>query len=301
MKSLAGVSDGELMKRCRTKTLHSRLREARGSGKVSPMTSWKVRCLGSARWVLAAVALACGCASNGHGKGRHNADEKGRLKTEEGVIAATPPAFLRGPIGVLLTNAYDFTARVKFPEKEETTSDQQALAGNLFAQEGRLLFVPTSDVSPRARSWAGSFRFLWDVSRNQGYVLSERLQGYAMITSTTTYTSVSIKPRSVDVIEKVDDQPCRLEEATVQASNGSTTTFLLWRPVDFQGPPLRMKPEGSTNSPRVELSDVTVEAQSAELFSPPDFFTKYSSPESMVHEIARRQMLQRYGPGRLTR
>jgi hypothetical protein len=255
---------------------------------------------GQTRWVravfclLSSLLLGTGCSSTHH----HKDKEAHHLDVSEGIAATAPPLFLVGPISVLLTNLDDFEGHVSAPGGLGTGPGSAPVAGNLFQQSGHILFVPMSDQSPGRGGWAGTFRFLVDVKGGSAFVISEALQGYAPVPVRTRYSVDSTQPPiGAPNREQIDGQSCRQEDVVVKGSDGASASFQTWRMVEESGPPLRIRPIGQTNLAAVNLSELKMEAQVPDLFSPPEGFTKYSSGEAMVHEMAHRQMLMRYRPG----
>jgi hypothetical protein len=231
--------------------------------------------------VFVTVVFAAGCASARHHQGPP-------LDAAEGRNAAQPPFFLVGPAGVLLTNAQDFTARLMVAGTNSLTTNT---VGNLFQQEGILLFVPRSEESTGASAWTGSFRFLWDPRRNSGYVISERLHGYASAASPNHYTAPSFQtPVGPPVVEQIDGQPCVRDEVSINSSNGQAARFRVWRGEEPAGPPLRIVSTGDSGSSElnVQLSDINLDALSPELFSLPTDFARFASTEAMVHQLMRK-------------
>src|SRR5690349_16304820 len=113
----------------------------------------------AAAWAMP-LLVASGCAL-----GRHRTRQ---LDPSEGRLLARPPDFLTGPVSILLTNREDFSAHLVVSSAQGAWQNVWPVSGNLFQQQGRLLFVPTVDESAHKNSWAGSFRFLWDVQGNRG-------------------------------------------------------------------------------------------------------------------------------------
>jgi hypothetical protein len=239
-----------------------------------------------------AILLGAGCASH-H---RHSPDPGPSLAEINGI---RPPRVVAGPLGVLLTNQQDYSARISVQALEDGTPISPALTGNLFQQEGRLLLIPMTDqpLAPKQKSAPSRFRFLWDVAQNRGWVISEPLRGYAEVDAPVRYFLISGPPTSD--FERVDDQLLQREDVTVRAGN-SDVRFRVWRALDSSGVPLRVLANSGTNTVAL-LSDIHVEAQTPELFRVPLEYTRYPKPEAMLREVTRKVHPLPYshsGPGR---
>jgi hypothetical protein len=210
------------------------------------------------------------------------------LDAEQGRAAAQPPSFLAGPAALLLTNAQDYTAQLVLSSSNGAVTNA---AGALFQKEGHLLFVPRSEELLERNTWAGSFRFLWDASRNSGYIISEPLHGYAAVEPAVHYSILAAQPPvGSPVSDQVDGQPCWMEEVNVHSSAGENTRFRRWRPEALATPPVRVleTSQGSAPGYTLQLSEVNVDALSPELFSLPAGFTRYDSAEAMVRQLMRK-------------
>jgi hypothetical protein len=212
----------------------------------------------------------------------------------EGVRASQPPTFLVGPVSVLLTNAQDFAARVVVTGGNGLDT---ITAGNLFQKEGVLLYVPNVEEPNRPNPWTGSFRFVWEVAQSRGYIMSERLHGYALMGSPVHYaTPVSQPETSPTVVEQIDEQPCVMREVKLSSSSGTVTTLRVWRPEALDAPPLRIVSEADHSTPsfRVQLANLNPDPLSQELFTPPAGFVRYGSPEAMIRELMRKEPVLPY-------
>ena len=100
------------------------------------------------------------------------------------------PAFLSGPMGVLLTNAGGFSSQCVHDDRPGLPSQQlEVVTGQLLGPGDRLLFAPDPrSLDKRLRPIGLSY--IWNVKDNRGCVLSETLQGWAPIGFGVHYTNV---------------------------------------------------------------------------------------------------------------
>jgi hypothetical protein len=227
-----------------------------------------------------------GCASS-----RHPGSQSEKT---DAIVASRPPSFLSGPVSLLLTNREDFHARVVITETNANRSTK--MAGNLFQQEGHLMFFPTSEQSSAQRGLK-TYRFLWDARLNRGEVVSEAVNGYASVVAPVRYTSIVSRSSTPPIVEPIQGQPCVEEEVTVTSGGGRTAGFRVWRAVEAESIPLRIASISDANTIQVELSEISVERLSWELFSPPAGFVKYDSVDAMNREVVRRPRVMPYTHG----
>jgi hypothetical protein len=196
------------------------------------------------------------------------------------------PPFLSGPVAVLLTNAAGFGGRVALTtstalEKPET------VAGDLLGRGNLLLFVPDPQMADKHFRSAG-LSFIWDVSANRGYLLSEALQGYAPLEFAVRYTNV-VAGRSVTAPQRIEGHRCELAVVTVSSNEGRTAEFQVWQAADLKGLPLRTTSNTKSVTNVLSLSKVHLGPAPADLFNPPGDFTRYSSADVMMSELTVRQ------------
>jgi hypothetical protein len=236
----------------------------------------------SALGVASASLLLAGCA--------HSQSGSGRLTAGEGFPRAETPSILTGPVSVLLTNTEGFSAHVTVMQNPTTRTNVPALSGILVAQQGHLFWMPTMPGSHSGKATEHNFSFIWDVNQNSGYVLSEALQGYALISSSQRYTNLLITPDpESSPAEKLEGHRCAPVQVTVQSSDGAAHRFKAWRAADLNDLPLKIVlADGETGS-AVLLSQVRPERPPADAFEPPNGFTRYESADAMANEIMLRQ------------
>lgn len=237
--------------------------------------------------VLLAAAGSSGCLS-----GRH--DSATAAEKSEGYAAARPPSFLVGSIPSLLIHTNDYRARVVI---EAAAGNVEPIKGNIFQQEGRILFVPVSEAGLRPGSWAGTFRFLVDVKQHRGYVISERYQAFTTFdlpADEGSLSGLSTLTGPAAPIEKIDGHPCEVVETSDGAGNGAA--YRLWRATDLNDLVLRIKSLAESPATQLTLSETVMEALAPDLFLRPTAYAKYSSAEAMINEMARREKIELLQP-----
>ena len=244
------------------------------TGKSSPQTN-----LGSVAGLCCAaiIPFLAGCS------GRH----KDLIPSFASTAAFAPPAppFLSGPAAVLLTNPPGYSAHVVLSNSLDAYPAKSA-SGELLARSGKLLFAPEPE-KPHKGSVAGRFSFIWDVRAVRGYLLSEALQAYAPISAGLAASNVI--DQSSGRLAKIEGHACEEKRVLVQATDGSTPTFEVARALDLSSIPLRLSAGSNSALWTITLSKVRIKEPPAELFEPPDGFTRYSSPEAMMTELIIRQ------------
>jgi hypothetical protein len=203
------------------------------------------------------------------------------------------PAFLSGPAAVLLTNTSGFSAKASL-QTVSLLETERLRSGQLLARGSKLLFVPGREKSSSKDVLPGGFSFIWDVATGTGYVLSEPLQAYAPISSSVQVTNLTWTPRPA-ATETIDGRLCSVGVAQAQLNNGSGASFEVFRAPDLQNLSLRINALTNSNPFTLTLSKARLETVRADLFAPPDGFTRYSSPEAMADELAARQRILRSG------
>ena len=228
-------------------------------------------------WLLVLpIVVVCGCSRSSESELR----EIGFV----GNFAAEPPTFLTGPMGVLLTNGTGYSAHVTV-QNESLGAPQGANSGQILCRGSKLLFAPASSEPKKKKGRGGGFAFIWDVAAGRGFVLSGALQAYAPVSS-------SVNPTNI-VRESQNPAPAN---ASVQMSDGTTHNFQC-SPGEIAGVPGRISAIGGQRPLVISLSMVHPQAPAEDVFTPPDDFSKFSSPEAMADELAARQRnLRRKAP-----
>ena len=171
---------------------------------------------------MALALLASGCA--------HRYGNEG-----SGEFLPRPPAFLTGPAVVLLTNSGGFSAWLAMASVP--AGHLKPLSGQLLVRGGKLFFEPAQAGGKRA--WGGQFSFLWDATTNQGYILSESLQGYAPIASAVRFTNLVVQG-SPTPAGQVEGHPVDQVTVVVAASDGNQFRFEVSRGLDLGGLAIRI-------------------------------------------------------------
>jgi len=237
--------------------------------------SGRIRNFLACLWALA--LLVAGCSHS------RKAEDSGFAR----LFAPQPPAFLTGPACVLLTNNGGFSARVTV-ETEDLVDRQNGASGQLFCRGSKLFYAPEPKGADGKPAREGGFGFVWDGESSSGYVLSEALQGYAPFTSAQRVTNLLVQPKGLP--DKSVSQGADSSEVTVQMSDGRNPKFQVWRAMGLNGLPLRISTLTNAVAFPIRLSNVRPGPAPADLFVPPNGFTKYSSPEALVDELAARKL-----------
>ena len=205
------------------------------------------------------------------------------------ILPPKPPVFLDGPMAALLTNVDGFSAHATL-ETRASSNRPVIVSGELLGRGSKLFFAPTGSTPASKHHPDGGMSFIWDVNEGSGYMLSEALQGYAPILSGARATNVVIGTAAEhSAPEKLGGHPCEQKQAIVASSDGSETVFHLWRAEDLRGFAVRINSATNSVFLSLNLSTVRLEIPSAELFLPPDGFTKYDSAEALMNELMARQ------------
>lgn len=221
--------------------------------------------------ILGSFALLTGCA---HHREFSGAEQR---------ALATAPAFLTGPMTLILTNDRSYRAEIVF-ESRTSWGSTQMVTGNFTAAGSRLAFQPELPKASR-QNLQGKMVFVWDAAKSSGYALNDALQGYAPFGGTVLFTNaVAAKPRTAP--QRIAGHECEQETATVLGNDGSINLLQVWRAADLRGFPLRI--DGGTNSGVLTFSKIQF-GQPAEFLMSQEGFTRYESPDAMVTELVARQ------------
>ena len=214
-------------------------------------------------------------------------DSEARGAGYTGILAPRAPAFLSGPMAVLLTNSNGYSASVD-AQADAINERDRSVSGQLTCRGPQLFFNPDSNGASQKRGRGGGFSFIWNVDGNSGYVLSESLQAYAPITASGRATNVVTQPVEA-VPEKIAGHLCFAQSATVRMNNGSSASFQVMRATDLNGIALQLSAATNEVPLTVTLSKPVLKQPPAEIFAVPDGFTKYPTPEAMADELVARQ------------
>jgi hypothetical protein len=204
--------------------------------------------------------------------------------TEQRALA-TPPAFLIGPMALLLTNANSYNAEVMYESRSDWGSTQ-AVSGSFVGTGRKLAFQPELPKASRQNK-QGTMVFIWDTAQSSGYALNDALQGYAAYSGNVQYTNV-VADKQNTLTERIAGHECQRELAMAFGNDGSTNLLQVWRAADLHGFPVRVS--GGSNSTTGVLTITKIQfGRPAEFLMSQEGFTKYESPEAMVTELVARQ------------
>ena len=211
-----------------------------------------------------------------------------RYGLSERFRSPTPPAFLNGPVSLLLTNIPLFSCHAAI---QAGTGSVQT--GTLFGRDGRLLFALEPDKETGKRLRQGGFSFIWDARENQGFALSEPLQGVAPLLPLHTFTNVTVQPATGSPSQKIEGFLCEPENVTISAADGSVFVYEVWRARDGNNFPMLINSGGGAAPMSIHFTKVHFQAPPVEAFVPPETFTKYPTPENLAAEYVARQQESR--------
>jgi hypothetical protein len=203
------------------------------------------------------------------------------------VVTPLPPALLTSAAAFLFTNNDGFSARVEF-QTESSLGTPKIYSGELLGRGGMLLYAPDGEDMTEKKQQPGNYSFVWNVADHRGFVLSEALQGYAPVTSALQITNFQVIPGSSPA-ERIAGHPSESARALAVSAEGNGTAFDFYRAIDLKGVPLRITSITNTPAFTLTLSKVRLEAPPANIFLPPDGFTRYNNPEAMADELAARE------------
>jgi hypothetical protein len=207
-------------------------------------------------------------------------------------VMSSPPAFLTGPMALLLTNANSFNAQLSY-ETRTAWGSTQTVTGSFTGAGSKVAFQPALPKSSRKNTQA-RMSFVWDTAQGSGYAINDALQGYAPFSTNARFTNV-VSSKLNSMPERISGYDCQEENATVLGTDGSINNLRVWRATDLRGFPLRISVGTTTNTAFLTLSKVQF-GQPAEFLMSQEGFTKYDSPDAMVSElIARQHNLRREG------
>ncbi len=233
-------------------------------------------------WFMALAMAAMGCTHSP----KHDRADQGEGKD----FVPKVPAFLNGPIAVLLTNTVGFQGHLVMVTHLLSNTTEEVTTGEMVGRGTKLLFVPKETISANKKRNTGGISFLWDVADNSGFLLSESLQGYAPMGAPARFTNILHKqPFSVSAAEKIEGHLCQPKEIMVSSAAGSTTDFQFWEAPELGGFPLRIVSADNPTLLTLRFSDLRMQQQPIDAFLPPGGFTKYESAEDLMKELMLRQ------------
>ena len=212
--------------------------------------------------------------------------------------SGSPPWVITNPTCILLTNVDGFIAHIVVTENTAGKRSSPGLSGELFCRQAQLHFVPDRSHSHSRRGNQDWLSFIWDVTQNRGFALSESLQGYAPIASLAWPTNVAVSEMDArkPPTDKMKGQRCVPEEVTIVSSDGTTNRFQTWRAPGLKNIRLEVVAPAGATSFILRLSKVRLEPPPPEVFVPPGGFTAYPSLAAMQNELAQREQALRHNP-----
>jgi hypothetical protein len=197
-------------------------------------------------------------------------------------------AVMAGPVTVLLTNADGFQSDFTMTFESEA-GHPVTISGWIVAYGGkiRLDTVPGKKARKSAGGDAG-FGAVWDVAANQGFVFSDALQGYAPLSGAVQYTNILTELVSSGA-DNIEGFAVDKVNAMVLGDDGARTAFQLLRAPARGNLALQVYSPDRPHSFMLQLSKIQPAEPQADLFLPPDGFTKYDGPSALVSELAIRQ------------
>src|SRR5262249_37404076 len=160
------------------------------------------------------------------------------------VMAPRPPLFLTGPMAALLGDSQGFSAKATL-DYGTSTNRVELAGGKLLGLGAMLLFALESGEDLTRQAKEAGVSFIWNVTNNSGYFISEALQAYAPMSLSYHVTNISIKARS-DAPERVESHRCERLELETRARDGSRASLIGWCAKDLNQLPLRILLQGSS-------------------------------------------------------
>jgi hypothetical protein len=217
------------------------------------------------------AAFLCGCAHHG-GPIYHVGDEN-------------PPAFLTGPISLVLTNLGGFSAHVTCVTNG-VEGRVSHVTGELLGRDGKLIFQPDLAIKgKRARTEGGLF-YIWSTAQHSGFIISDALQSYAALTPVPDAdlgTQLTLAREGIK--QDVNGHPCHQCEAVVEMTDGRKQLLTLWQADDEKHFPVRIEMVNAGGRTTLDFSEIRHESPSEDLFLPPEGFNAYNGATAMMNEL----------------
>jgi hypothetical protein len=225
-------------------------------------------------FLIVAAAAISGCASKIPKQVFHAGEE-------------APPDFLSGPAAMFMTNLDGFSASATMT-LPQIGDEGRPIAGDLLERDGRFIFQTVNRVKNKKVLIQGGMFFIWDENKHSGFVLSDPLQAFAPMPSAVNGTNITWET-GAGVQEEANGHACRRVPATIQCDDGSSARFLVWQAEDAKRLPVRIQCLSGPRKFTLNLTQVRLDLPAAELFTPPDGFTKYPTPVALMNELIVRQ------------
>jgi hypothetical protein len=216
----------------------------------------------------------------------------------------TPPDFLTGPASTALAGFDGFSANavsttsgasLLFAAASEGAAGR-APSGQVIERKGQIIFQPLATANVKhGKIVRGGMFFIWDATRQGGFVVSEALQGFAPISAACQVTNIT-PDNQQPVAEVVNGHPCHRIEKMAALSDGSTAKLTEWRADDLKQFPVRLRAESGVRLTTVDFTDIRFDIPSPELFVPPAAFTQYAGASALINELMIREAALKKGP-----
>jgi hypothetical protein len=194
-------------------------------------------------------------------------------------------AWVTGPVAICLTNQSGFEAECLLTLAGAANAPRK-LPGRIFAQGDKLRFDTVAD---HARSGgAGEFSVIWDGDANRGYVLSEGLQGYAVLVRSIQLSNVLTRTIAGPP-DRLEGHPVDHAVVTGLGGDGQSFSLQLTRAEDLGHLPVELRSDGEPGAFDLALTNVRLIQPAAAVFLPPDDFTKYASETALLEELVARE------------
>jgi hypothetical protein len=204
-------------------------------------------------------------------------------------------AVTAGPVAALLAHGpafrSDFTLTFVQPPKPPLK-----WTGRMFARDGNFRLEAALVQSKKKNPGAGGFGVIWDDSVQQGFVVSETLQGYAPIASSMHFTNLLTRVEAGQT-QRFEGHPTDQASVTVVDSSGDRLVLQVLRARDAGNLPVQVQsPAGESESFTLTLANLKLVTPGADWFVPPDGFTKFENEQTLMDILAER-IQSVYGKG----
>jgi len=234
-------------------------------------------------WRPIAARLLAGSALAGWMCGCVHRDFNGGREAETTLPKLT--ALMTGPVANLLTGQTGFESECVIA-LAGTTESHRNLSGQIFVRGGKLRLEVVPEKAKSGGS--GAFGVIWDAGANQGFILSDALQGYAVLKRPVQFTNLQTRT-TVGQPERREGHSVDHADVTAMGSDGQTVALQLSRAIDWGNLPLEIGGADEPNSFDLTLTQVRLLQPAEALFLPPDGFTQYESETALLEELITRQ------------
>ncbi len=196
------------------------------------------------------------------------------------------PNFLMSPAMALFTNSTGFSARLEI--KTSGKPGDKGKMGQLIGRADRLVYAPDPEGGKLSKKRAGDrTSFIWYAADSKGYVVNDALQGYAPISTPAKPVGVAFGEVST-VTEEIDGHRCHRADVVMTVDNGPSSEFTVWRAADLKDFPMQVKAKDGQFT--LTFSKVRMQEPPADLFLPPEEYSKHASPAMMLGALLEREV-----------